>query len=77
MPLATVESTALAAVAYDASEQILNIEFRGRTIYRYYEVPAEIYEALLSAPSKGQYFNRAIRGRFHYAPELAKTPLKS
>lgn len=67
MPLAAVESTLLAAVAYDASRQILELEFRDRTIYQFFGVPAEIHDALLCAPSKGQYFNRAIRGKFRYA----------
>jgi len=67
MPLAAVESTLLAAVAYDASNQILELEFRDLAIYQYVGVPAEIHDALWRAPSKGQYFNRAIRGKFRYA----------
>jgi hypothetical protein len=67
MTLAAVESTLLAAVAYDASNQMLELEFRDRAIYQYFGVPAEIHDALLRAPSKGHYFNRVIRGKFRYA----------
>jgi len=62
-----VESTSLATVAYDAERELLQIEFRDRTIYQYFGVPAEVHAALLQAPSKGRYFNRALRGRFPYA----------
>lgn len=61
-----VESTTLRAVAYDGGRGVLQLEFCTRTIYHYYGVPAAVYEALLCAPSKGNYFNRQIRGRFPY-----------
>jgi hypothetical protein len=61
-----VESTLLSAVAYDASDQILELEFRDRSIYRYFRVPVDIYDALVRASSKGQHFNQAIRGNFSY-----------
>ena len=61
-----VESTTLRALAYDGGRGILRLEFCTRAIYHYYGVPAAVYEALLGAPSKGSYFNRAIRGRFRY-----------
>jgi hypothetical protein len=35
-------------------------------MYQYFGVPAAVHEALLRAPSKGSYFNRAIRGWFPY-----------
>ena len=61
-----VESTTLWALAYDDAREILQLEFRSRAIYHYYGVPSAVHEALLGAPSKGSYFNRAIRGRFPY-----------
>jgi hypothetical protein len=64
MKLTVLESSSLATVAYDAKRELLQIEFRDRTIYRYLHVPADVHAALLRAPSKGSYFNRVIRGRF-------------
>ena len=61
-----VESPTLRAFAYEDSRGILRLEFRSRAIYHYYGVPAAVHEALLGAPSKGRYFNRVIRVRFHY-----------
>ena len=67
MNITAVESTTLAVIAYDDAHEILQLEFRSRAIYRYFGVPAPIYEAMLEAPSKGRYFNRAIRGSFRYS----------
>ncbi len=64
MNTTTVESTTLATVAYDDAQELLQLQFRSRAVYQYYGVPAPVHEALLRAPSKGSYFNRAIRGRF-------------
>lgn len=66
MNTTVVESTTLAAVAYDDAQQLLRLEFRSRAVYQYYGVPAAVHEALLRAPSKGSYFNQVIRGRFPY-----------
>jgi hypothetical protein len=62
-----VESGTLRALVYDHARGVLQLEFRTRAIYRYFGVPVAVYESLLSAPSKGSYFNRVIRGRFPYA----------
>ncbi|HWF09823.1 MAG TPA: KTSC domain-containing protein [Bryobacteraceae bacterium] len=64
MNVLAVESTMLAALAYDDAHEILQLEFRSRAIYRYFGVPTQVYEALLGAPSKGGYFSQAIRGQF-------------
>jgi hypothetical protein len=66
MNVTVVESTTLAAVGYDDAHELLQLEFRSGAIYRYDGVPAAVHEALLRASSKGNYFNRAIRGQFPY-----------
>ncbi len=66
MNITAVESSTLAALAYDEAHEILQLEFRSRAVYRYFGVPAPVYEGLLAAPSKGRYFNRTIRGIFPY-----------
>ena len=70
-PLLTVQSSLLAGVAYDNGQAILQLEFRSGSVYRYFQVPCQTYQALLQANSKGAYFNRHIRGIFHYAPLYA------
>ena len=61
-----VESSTIASVGYDLARELLQLEFCSRAIYHYFGVPADVHGALLEAPSKGSYFNRAIRGRFPY-----------
>jgi hypothetical protein len=68
MNITAVESTTLAALAYDDAREILELEFRSRAVYHYFGVPAAVHEALLCAPSKGRYFNQVIRGRFRHTP---------
>ena len=57
-----VESSTIASVGYDLTQRLLQLEFCSRAICHY----VGVHEALLEAPSKGSYFNRAIRGRFPY-----------
>jgi hypothetical protein len=53
------------AVGYDSSSRILEIEFRrGPRVYRYFEVPQFLYQGLLAAQSKGQFFMTRIAGRY-------------
>jgi hypothetical protein len=66
MRVTAVESTVLATVGYDEGPELLQLEFCGRAIYRYFGVPAAVHQTLLDAPSKGIYFNQAIRGRYPF-----------
>jgi hypothetical protein len=57
-----VESTCVAAIGYDLSSGVLEIEFKKtRSVYRYYAVPEGEYRALMNAPSKGAYLNAHIQ----------------
>ena len=56
----------LEAAAYDGSQALLQLSFRNGTSYRYSDVPAEVYDQLLLAESKGKYFNLHIRNRYAY-----------
>jgi hypothetical protein len=62
-----VESSVLTKVAYEEARRLLRLEFRTRTIYQYFGVPAELHQALLQASSKGSYFSQVIRGYFPYS----------
>jgi hypothetical protein len=64
IPRLAVQSSSLASIGHSADENALVIEFRNGSIYRYVDVPAQTYDALLHAESKGGYFNRFIRSRF-------------
>ncbi len=69
-----VESTVIDAVGYS---RVLEIRFESGRIYQYYNVPEEVYNAMLTAPSKGKYFNESIRGKYSYQEiELKQSPRK-
>jgi len=76
MRVATVDSSTLATVAYDEAQERLQLGFCSGPVYLYFGVPAAVHQAPLSAPSKGRYFNHAIRGRFPYrlVPDRATVP---
>jgi len=61
-----VESSVLTSVAYYGTDQTLQLQFRTGAVYRYFAVPPTVFRALLTAESKGAYFNRSIRNRFRY-----------
>jgi hypothetical protein len=59
-----VNSHALAAVGYSKRLHALEVEFVNGAIYRYSNVPPEIYRNLLGAPSKAQFYDANVRGHF-------------
>lgn len=64
-----VESTSIEAIGYDGQPHELYVRFResGRS-YAYWEVEEEVFEKFLGAASKGNYFNREIKGAYSYGP---------
>jgi hypothetical protein len=62
-----LKSTSLNAATYQDQSAFLELEFRSGMIYRYFGVPAQTYQELLRAESKGGYFHQHIRNRFAYA----------
>jgi len=61
-----VESSNLESVGYDEENEILEVEFKSGAVYRYYDVPPEVYEELMTADSHGSYFYWNIRDVFRY-----------
>ncbi len=45
-----LESGALISAAYDATRELLQLEFRDGAVYQYFDVAAAIYESLLQKP---------------------------
>ena len=59
-----VESSVFTSVTY-AADATLDIEFTSGDRYRYFAVPRSLVLSLLQAESKGAFFNRYIKPRFH------------
>lgn len=54
----------MSRVEHDPTTGQLDIWFTASGRYSYYAVPTDIYERLLSARSKGQFYNDHIRDRY-------------
>ncbi len=65
-PLLKPEGNVIKQFTHDVKTQTLTIEFDSGSVYEYFKVPPSIKEGLDNAPSKGQYFNKFIKGKFKY-----------
>jgi len=63
-----VRSSALRSVGYDEQQQTLEIEFTSGAVYRYFDVPPEVYRGLMAAESHGRYFHQHVRNK-NYGPQ--------
>jgi hypothetical protein len=61
-----VSSSNIASIGYDASLQVLEVQFCSGSVYRYSDVPASVHRALMMASSHGSYLNQYVKGRFRY-----------
>lgn len=61
-----VSSSNLSAVGYDVDRQALEVEFKNGTVYEYAGVPDGEHDGLMSAGSKGTYFNANIKNRYPF-----------
>lgn len=62
-----VQSSMMTFVKYDDDACELDITFTSGKTYRYLSVPLEIYDGLLDAQSKGEFFNDNIKDEFVFA----------
>ncbi len=56
-----VSSSNLASVGYDLDSATLEVAFLNGRVYQYQGVPEEIHLGLMSAGSKGSYFNEYVK----------------
>jgi hypothetical protein len=59
---APVQSSSIAEIGFE--DGVLEIMFRTNRVYQYFDVPAQVHQALISAESIGRYFNENIRDRY-------------
>lgn len=55
-----IESSHITGAYYNESSATLYIQFKGGTVYEYYEVPEYVYHEFMSADSKGTYAHQNI-----------------
>jgi hypothetical protein len=59
-------STVVASMNYDAMNRTLLVRYVSGMLYRYLDVPAEVYAEMRAASSKGQFLNRFIKGKYAF-----------
>ena len=64
IPREPVASAVLSTAGYSKRLRVMEIEFCNGAIYRYLDVPADVYHGFLSAGSKAQYYDWNIKGRY-------------
>lgn len=64
-------STAIRDFSYDETSCRLTITFVSGRRYVYDDVPPDVVDAFTRADSRGGFFNRDIRDRYHYR-EIAR-----
>ena len=75
MDLISVKSSNISQVGYDENYKltinsrplaILRVVFTSGFVYDYYNVPKDVYEALINAESIGKYFHANIKNDYEF-----------
>ena len=61
-----VRSSNLASIGYDVDSHILEVEFKTRTVYQYFNVPESVFVAFMNAQSHGRFLNEYIVDNYRY-----------
>lgn len=61
-----VQSSNVNSIGYDEESKTLEVEFHGGGVYQYSDVPKEVYEDFMNAPSHGKFLHKVIKSRFSY-----------
>lgn len=73
----SVESSNINSIGYDAESQTLAVRFKDKEggagkLYRYANVPPEVYAEMSEAESVGRFFAVAVRGKFEVIKDEAE-----
>jgi hypothetical protein len=61
-----VVSRAIRSIGYDAQTRILELEFTNESVYRYLDVPEDVYTRFMQPGSKGKFFNAFIVEKYDF-----------
>ncbi|MHA3773448.1 KTSC domain-containing protein [Verrucomicrobiota bacterium sgz303538] len=61
MQRAPVNSSNLETIGYHPESQTLEVEFRHGGVYQYFNVPMHRFVGLMTAESKGRFFDQFIK----------------
>ena len=61
-----VSSSNLSSAGYDPESKVLEVQFKSGSVYQYMNVPELVHQGLMSAPSKGRYLDRLVKGAYRF-----------
>jgi hypothetical protein len=64
MDMINVRSSAIYAIGYDPETARMKIRFHNSGTYDFCHVPERVFQQLLNASSKGDYYHRHIKGHY-------------
>jgi hypothetical protein len=64
-----VDSSNIEAIGYDDDAQELHVQFLSGGFYIYHQVPRHIFDAFMTAPSKGSFLNREVKGVYQFTKQ--------
>jgi len=67
MNRSSISSSNLVSVGYDDNTQTLEVEFKGGSVYQYFDVPRSVFDELISSASAGSYFASNIKNSYRYS----------
>ena len=67
-----VNSSNVAAIGYCDVCRVLQVDFSNRKRYRYQDVPSQVFDSFLAAPSKGRFLNSVIKSEFGFDYQLVQ-----
>jgi len=64
-----VDSSNVEAIGYDEAVQELHVQFLSGGRYIYHDVPREVFDDFVYAPSKGSFLNREVKGLYQFTKQ--------
>ena len=60
----SVASSVIDAVAYDGASRTMKVRFKGGAVHHYHDVPPEVPDEMISAPSAGRHFHDMVKDQY-------------
>jgi hypothetical protein len=61
------ESSNTREISFNAADNTMDVTFRNGGHYRYFDVPADVYQNAIAAESIGSFMAKQIKGKYRYA----------
>ncbi|MGW8177802.1 MAG: KTSC domain-containing protein [bacterium] len=66
MEMQEVSSSNIRLIGYDEANKTMGVVFHSGNLYHFFDVPKEVHDELVEAPSVGRQFNISVRDQYEY-----------